>query len=101
MIQGLSETEFQFLNEKLLLPLKRKGAQVFLFGSRATGKYQKFSDIDLIYVDNENQPLPEYFIYSLLSEIEDSDFPYKIDLVKDQELAKSYRVNVEKQKISI
>ena len=101
MIPGLSETEFQFLNEKLLLPLKKHGAQVFLFGSRATGKHQKFSDIDLLYVDNERQPLTGPFIYTLLSEIEDSNFPYKIDLVKDLELAVSYRANVDNQKIAL
>ena len=101
MIEGLTEGEFQFLNEKLIQPLKKHGAQVFLFGSRANGKFQKFSDIDLLYVESDQQSLPGYFIYSLLAEIEESNFPYKIDLVNEQELATSYRANVELQKIAL
>ena len=31
-----------------LLPLKSKGALIYLFGSRAKGDYRKFSDIDLL-----------------------------------------------------
>ena len=99
MIQGLTEAEFNYLHQKLIKPLNEKKAGVYLFGSRANGKYKKFSDIDLLYVPSSDTPIPQHFIYSLLLEIEESQFPYKIDLVHDQELASSYRQNVELEKL--
>ncbi len=101
MIYGLTDVEFKFLQEKLIQPLKDKKAQVFLFGSRATGKHQKYSDIDLLFVPAVDGAIPSHFIHSLLSEIEDSHFSYKIDLVDQNELASSYRANVEKEKIQL
>ncbi len=97
---GLSEKDFSYLIEKLIRPLQMKGAKVFIFGSRATGKYKKFSDIDLLF--KESSPaIPSAEIYQLLTSFEESSFPYKIDLVSDKELASSYRSNVEKDKVEI
>ena len=76
---GLSESEYIFLFEKLINPVKKLGAKVFIFGSRARGTEQKFSDIDLCYQDLNN--IPSAKLYELLMDIEESNFPYKIDLV--------------------
>ena len=92
MTYGLSDSEFQFLQEKLIQPLKQYGAEVFLFGSRANGKFKRFSDIDLLF-DDSIQKIPNFEIYRLLSEIEESSFPYKIDLVANKDLAQSYRAS--------
>ena len=100
MSYGLTESEFLFLQEKIIEPLKRQGAQVFLFGSRATGKYKKFSDIDILYNDS-SRTIPNSEIYRIISEVEDSAFPYKIDLVPEKDLAQSYRENVERDKIEL
>lgn len=101
MKYGLLDSEFLFLTKYLIEPLKSQGADVFLFGSRATGKYKKFSDIDLLYVINPPHKISNSQIYSLLSFMEDSTFPYKIDLVNDYELARSYRESVERDKIKL
>ncbi|MBL7542904.1 MAG: nucleotidyltransferase domain-containing protein [Bdellovibrionaceae bacterium] len=101
MIAGLNSSEFEFIQNKLIRPLKSKGAQVFLFGSRAKGNHKKFSDIDLLYCLPVDKKIPGHFIHQLLMEIEESNFPYKIDLVGENELAQSYkdRVLLEKQKL--
>jgi predicted nucleotidyltransferase len=98
---GLSEKEFQFLKEKLIQPLKDYHCRVYLFGSRATAKQKKFSDIDILYSVDQNHPLPSYFISNLLIELEDSNFPYKVDLVDDKKLAKSYQPQIENEKIEL
>lgn len=98
---GLTDLEFLFINEKLILPLKEKKAKVFLFGSRANGKFKKFSDIDLFYVPSADRAIPANFIYKLLSEVEESSFPYKIDLVNYFELASSYKKNVDTEKLEL
>lgn len=101
MIYGLNSTEIQFLEEKLIFPLKQNGAKVFVFGSRANGKFQKFSDIDLLYEEDPSRPIPAHLIYFLLNVIEESQFPYKIDLVNSKELANSYKDSVDCDKIEI
>ncbi len=98
MKYGLAKNEFNLLNEILIEPLKKHGARVFLFGSRATGKQKQFSDVDLLYIQDPKLPIPGHVIFSLLTEIEESRFLFKVDLVNANELARSYRDNVEKEK---
>lgn len=101
MKYGLSEGEFKFLEETLIIPVKEYKARVFLFGSRATGQNQKFSDIDLLYFEDSQNPIPPGFIFKLLSTIEESRFPYKVDLVNYNELASGYKSGVDKEKIEL
>lgn len=49
----------------------------FLFGSRITSKVKNFSDIDLLYFEE----IPNDIIIKLEEEFEESDLPYKVDLV--------------------
>lgn len=101
MKYGLSDSEFQFLSEKVIQPLKLHKAQVYLFGSRANGKFQKFSDVDLLYVPNESHPVPTKIITQILISLEESDFAYKVDLVNNSELALSYYASVDQDKIEL
>lgn len=97
---GLSPSEFDFLQAHLIQPLKDCGARVFIFGSRATGKYQQFSDIDILFVDSASV-IQDSFLNELKNKIEESSFPYKLDLVNNSQLASSYRAQVESQKIEL
>lgn len=99
MKYGLSESELKLLNQLVVLPLKRQKAQIYLFGSRAAGKYKKFSDIDLFYICAVDHKISGDVIYKIVSDIEESDFPYKLDLVNYDELAMSYRKNIDLEKI--
>jgi predicted nucleotidyltransferase len=101
MISGLSKDEFDFLYEKLIRPLKDRGATVFIFGSRAKGTHKKFSDIDILFSNASDKTIPSNELYEIVSFFEDSNFPYKIDLVNDTELASSYRASVDREKIEL
>lgn len=101
MKYGLTDVEIDFLQINLINPLKKNKARVFLFGSRATNKHQRFSDIDLLFIPDQNSPIPGHVTHLLLSKIEESRFPYKIDLVNYYELAASYKENIEKEKIEL
>ncbi len=94
MIAGLNQSELEFINEKLIAPLKAKGARVFIFGSRAKGTHKKFSDIDFLYRLPVGLEIPGHYIYQLISDIEESSFPYKIDLIDEREFAASYKKQV-------
>lgn len=98
---GIKPEDFNFLDEHLIKPLKQRGARVFLFGSRATGRSHPFSDVDLLFVESPDQPISPSLIAQLLSFFEESEFPYKIDLVNDCRLATGYRPSVEANMIEI
>lgn len=98
---GLSDSELEFLQKNLIHPLKAQKARVFIFGSRATQSNHKFSDIDVLFIEDELQPIDPAVISNLLIFFEDSYFPYKIDLVNDKNLVPSYRQNVEASMVEV
>lgn len=72
---GLKESDFE-----LLIDIFRKYEQinkVVIFGSRAKGNFNERSDIDLVI---QKSNISRQFIGKIISEINDSNFPYTIDL---------------------
>ena len=77
------------LNDKHLVLIKRILAaqtsaidRVALFGSRATGTYQPYSDIDLVVYGK----VSENVIDRLWTLFQESSLPYKVDIVTYQQL---------------
>ena len=96
---GISDQQLQVLDGLVVRPLKRQGCRVFLFGSRVTGQHHPYSDVDLLY--QTSSPLPAGFISGLKESLEDSRFPYSVDLVDENDLAASYRDNVTSSMIEL
>jgi len=59
--------------------LDPKDCQVFVFGSRTTGKARKFSDIDVGI--KSSKPIPWWKLSAIEEALEESDLPYTIDVV--------------------
>lgn len=100
MNTGLSNSQLKFLKEKIVNPVEEKGGKVFLFGSRATGKYREYSDIDILvrgFFSEEQKEL----VSKIKELLEESNFPYIVDIVLDQDLADAYRSTVEEQLIGL
>lgn len=93
---GLSFAEYELLGKIVVEPLCAKGAVVWCFGSRARGDHQKFSDIDLMVECSEGLAL---LLSELKEKIEDSSFPYKVDLVEKSSFASSYLEGFERDKV--
>ena len=93
---GLNQQQLDYVVQEIVLPLTLLGAKVWCFGSRARGDYQEFSDLDLM-VEAPIDLGPD--ISQLLEKVEESNFPYKIDIVQLQKFASSYRANFEREKI--
>ena len=73
--------------------LSPKEYQIFLFGSRAVGKNQRFSDFDVgVLGPNE---IPAGKLSLIEEELENSDVPYKVDVVD------FYRVRPEFKKVAL
>ncbi|MFN3454468.1 MAG: nucleotidyltransferase family protein [Pseudobdellovibrio sp.] len=96
---GLEEDQYQILENIIISPLKKYGAKVWIFGSRAKGTHRKFSDVDLMY-EAQNE-LPKGFVFEITSQLEESNFEYKLDLVHRKDVAQSYKDSIESSKIEI
>jgi predicted nucleotidyltransferase len=86
--------EFNILNEVMISPLKKAGAQVWIFGSRARGDHKKFSDVDILYEFPAKVRPPSGFVFSVKADLDESRFPFLVDLVAAQDLAESYKEQV-------
>lgn len=91
MKYGLTDQQFQILDDFIIKPLNSHGVTVWIFGSRARGDHKTFSDIDIMYEIKDSCPLPVGFISDLRESIEESRLPYKVDLVEFKDMANSYK----------
>ncbi len=98
MKYGLTHQQLDYLNNQIVLPLKRQGATVYLFGSRARGTQHHFSDLDLLV---ESEKDLSNVISQITEIVEEGNFPYKVDIVQARSLADSYRSNVNHDKIKL
>ena len=69
----------QLLRQIVYKYLPDDSYKAFVFGSRATGKNRKFSDLDLGI--NGPRPLTPKEYILIQNELEESDIPYRVDLV--------------------
>lgn len=94
---GIAPEEFSLLDRLVLTPLKVAEARVFLFGSRARGDNSEFSDVDLL-VEGD---VPSSLLAKVSEDIEESLFPYRVDLVPVGTLAAAYLPTVMKDRIPL
>jgi predicted nucleotidyltransferase len=73
--------------------------KIYLFGSRATGKHKKYSDID-IAIKSKSKEITKRIPF-LTEAAENSNLPYKIDVTLWNEIFKPYLPQIKKEKILI
>lgn len=72
-------------------------AKIWIFGSRATGKAKRYSDVDLaIETNNKNLDLKTLGILDVL--FEESELPWKVDLVDYNNVSKNFRSIIDHEK---
>lgn len=98
---GLEQKHLDVLNDVLIKPLKKRGAKVWIFGSRARGDFKPFSDVDVLYELPNDVVMSLAEIGQLNEALEESSLPYKVDLANVHELAQSYRDNILKDRVQI
>ena len=89
---GLSAEELAYLRTHVVAPIEQRGGKVWLFGSRARGAHQKYSDVDLL-IEGDKRDLCA-LLGQLKEELEESNFPFAVDLVFADDLAASYADSV-------
>ncbi len=98
---GLDSKQHRFISETVVEPLSALGAQVYCYGSRARGDHSPFSDLDLMVEAQEEETEKLRREISRIEElVENSLFPFKLDLVLLTEFASAYRDSYEKDKVA-
>lgn len=64
--------------------------RAFIFGSHASGKNRKFSDLDLGIMGPKSLSPKEYF--SIKDDLEESDLPYRVDLIDFTKVSDKFRL---------
>ena len=72
--------------------LSKHDYSFFVFGSRAATNAKKLSDLDLFYVED----IPPKTIMIIEEEFEESDLPYKVDLVNYNTCDKEFKDRITK-----
>jgi predicted nucleotidyltransferase len=95
---GLTNPQLERLRKILRIHLLDNfpHAKVFVFGSRARENHRPGSDIDLL-IESET-PIPTVQLSKLRDALEESSFPYKVDLALASELSESYRAQAQRDK---
>ena len=70
-----------------------------IFGSRARGTAQRFSDVDLGFIGS--QPLPWKVKTALWEALDDSNIPYVVDIVDLQSASPELRELAEKEMVQL
>ncbi len=97
----LRDSDYQLLLDLAIMPLKQRGARVFIFGSRASGNPHQFSDVDLLFELTNTSSLTDSDLSKIREDLEESNLTIKVDLVNFQHLAESYRDGVLKTRIEV
>jgi predicted nucleotidyltransferase len=87
---NLSRDQLEYIVVTVVEPLAEQGAVVYCFGSRARGEGQDFADLDLMVVSDV--PL-DSVLGEIREALEESNFPFLVDLVEEKNFANAYRAN--------
>jgi predicted nucleotidyltransferase len=106
MIAGLDAAEHAFIERQVVAPLRAAGHRVWCFGSRARGDASGFSDVDLLVSPATSGSAAgartaRALIGAIREQLEESRFPYKVDLVYEPDLAEAYREAVTRERIAL
>ena len=84
---------------RALLQAHLPGRPVRAFGSRAEGRAQSHSDLDLVILDDA--PIPALVLAELRADFEESDLPFRVDLVRWADLPPTLQQHIRTHAIPI
>ena len=95
--QNHPEKDLALARKIVLEGLREYSARVYLFGSRATGRAARTSDIDIAVLPEA--PLPEGVLADIREQLEESTIIYTVDLVNLETAEKALRERALKEGI--
>jgi len=88
----LDLTDGQLAVLHYLLARRVPGCEVRAFGSRVTGHSRRHSDLDLVILSE--RPLPAITLAELRADLEESDLPFRVDVVEWTDLPEGLRAEI-------
>lgn len=85
--------------KKILNDFLPKNAKVWVFGSRAKWTTKRSSDLDLAI--DAGRPLTTTEIFNLADAFDESDLPYKVDVVDMQTVKETFRPYIEQDRVEL
>jgi len=74
---------------------------VWVFGSRATDRVKEYSDLDIALQQENGQRLEFSLLVKLMDDFEESNLPYKVDVVDYNAASGIFKQNIDSQKIKL
>jgi len=71
------------------------GVEARAFGSRITGKYKDYSDLDIAVMGKEK--LSDDIFYALKADFEESDLPFRVDVLDWHRISEEFKQVINKQ----
>lgn len=96
---GIEPSHLQLV-KKILSKRLPANSQVWVFGSRAKQTAREYSDLD-IAIDTDSKKLTLEMLATLAEDFEESDLPYKVDLVDLNTVDESFKTLIEKERVSV
>jgi type I restriction enzyme S subunit len=78
-----------------------KSTIVWVYGSRATHTAKQYSDLDIALEQHNGQFLDIDLIMKLINEFEESNLPYKVDIMDYKKASGIFKQNVDTQKVKL
>ena len=96
-MESCRERALERIKEIVLEVLAGVDARVYLFGSSATGRVRRSSDID-VAVESEDR-LPARVLSDLRESLDGSTIPYEVEVVDLSEASREFRDRVKREGI--
>lgn len=97
MTFGLTKNELQYIRDTIVQPLQELNAVIYCFGSRARNDHQRGSDLDLMVVSERDL---EKEISLMREVVEESNFPYQVEIVEEAKFSTSYLENYKQERVA-
>lgn len=97
MILGLTNLQLKCVCNILKKYLADTNVSVAIFGSRAEGKHRPNSDLDLLI--SEPMPISSATIEKLKEAFEESDLPFSVDLVREENIPTAVKSNLSQSRV--
>jgi predicted nucleotidyltransferase len=75
------------------------GREVRAFGSRASGTAKPHSDLDLVIMGDD--PVPALVLAELRDDLDDSDLPFRVDVLEWRDLPAAWRAEIVARSVAI
>jgi type I restriction enzyme S subunit len=96
--------DIELIHLKIVKDILKKyfisSVNVWVFGSRTTGKAKKYSDLDLA-IDFNSQRLSMSLLADLSHDFEESSLPYKVDILDWNAIDESFKKNIASDRVLI